>query len=141
MKETISKSNFLGIKIVFINALAISIILISFIQVLLSESFRARIINILILVAYAFISILLVIYSLSEERQRRVLEKMIEERTKAIIDSKKMLMERVEEIAKSKVALQKRTKELEAWHKLVKGRELKMAELKGVVESLQKKEG
>jgi hypothetical protein len=74
---------------------------------------------------------------LSEEKQRRVLGKMIEERTKAIIDSKKMLMERVEEIAKSKVALQKRTKELEAWHKLVKGRELKMAELKQAFDSLQ----
>ncbi|MCX6738303.1 MAG: hypothetical protein NTY11_02725 [Candidatus Parcubacteria bacterium] len=140
MEKAVSKNNVPGIKIVFVNVLVISIILISFIQILLAEDITAKIINILILVAYAFISALLIAYSLSEERQRRVLEKMIEERTEAIIDSKQILMERVDEIAKSKVALQKRTKELEAWHKLVKGRELKMAELKQTLESLQAKE-
>ncbi|MBU1046074.1 hypothetical protein KJ616_03080 [Patescibacteria group bacterium] len=140
MIKNIFKKNFFKIRVALVNVLVMSVVLISLVKVLLSVDIVARIINILILTAYALIGALLIAYSLAEERQKEVLEKMIEERTRAIIESKKALIERAEEIARSKMALRERTKELEAWHKLVAGRELKMAELKKMLESLQKKE-
>jgi len=140
MKKSIFKNIFFRTRVILVNILVLSIVLISLTKVLLAENFTARITNIIILAAYALMGALLIAYSLSEEGQREVLAKVIEERTRAIIDSKKALMERVEEIARSKASLRERTKELGAWRKLVGGRELKMAELKGSLESLQKKQ-
>ncbi len=137
MLKNIFPKNFFKIKNALVNVLVMSIVLISLVKVLLSTDIATRIINILILTAYALIGVLLIAYSLAEERQKKVLEKMIDERTRDIVESKKVLMERVEEIARSKVVLEERTKELEAWRKLVGGRELKMAELKQMFESLQ----
>jgi len=137
MMKNIFKKNFFKTRVVLINILVASIISISIAKVLLSADIAVRITNILILVAYALIGVLLIVHSLAEERRKEVLGKMVKQRTRAIIESKKSLIERVEEIARSKIVLQERTRDLEMWRNLVAGRELKMAELKQMFESLQ----
>lgn len=139
LKDQIAK-----MKVIFTNALVISIAIIAFIQALLAETIATIIFSLIAFVLYSGMGFLLIKAIIKEEKRKIRLEDEVKNRTKELLASKEALETRARELEESKAILENKTAELkeskeileernielEKWHKLMVDRELKMIELK-----------